>query len=57
MRFFGSSTIRDAREVVNPKPVGEAVRSHVHQPVKQPTPDFEKLNRIVRNPDVRNTRR
>ena len=53
MKVLGAVTPRQLRELLNPKPVGETVNPHVHEAVKEPTRDYEKLNRDVRDVDFR----
>jgi len=52
MKSF-ASTPDDLREMLNPKPVGDTKKSHVHEAVKEPEPDFEEMQRFVENPDYR----
>ena len=36
-------------DLVTPKPIGEPINAHVVENVKEPTPDFDKMQRIIQS--------
>ena len=49
MTFHFDSLGATFREALNPKEVGEQLVSHVLPAAKEPAPDFEAMNRLLKN--------